>query len=170
MFGEAQRRKAVDVCFRGCVTLKKVIAELGYPSEGCLTNWMARDPRHGRRSPPYTLDVRARAAGRVIAGERCVDVAKDVGRSATSVRKRAGAYGREGIGGLMNMGDGIRVPAVDDGVFSQVGVSFWGWCRFVGLVVDSITTDHATRPSSRRRSMMLMPNSVLIRLSRYQTM
>ena len=170
MFGEAQRRKAVDVCFRGCVTLKKVIAELGYPSEGCLTNWMARDPRHGRRSPPYTLDVRARAAGRVIAGERCVDVAKDVGRSATSVRKRAGAYGREGIGGLMNMGDGIRVPAVDDGVFSQVGVSFWGWCRFVGLVVDSITTDHATRPSSRRRSMMLMPNSVLIRLSRYRTM
>ena len=131
MFGEAQRRKAVDVCFRGCVTLKKVIAELGYPSEGCLTNWMARDPRHGRRSPPpYTLDVRARAAGRVIAGERCVDVAKDVGRSATSVRKRAGAYGREGIGGLMNMGDGIRVPAVDDGVFSQVGVSFFSQVFF----------------------------------------
>ena len=55
-------------------------------------------------------------------------------------------------------------------VFRQVGVSCWGWCRFVGLVVDSITTNHATRPSSRRRSMMLMPNSVLIRLSRYQTM
>lgn len=134
VFGEAQRRKAVDVCFRGCVTLKKVIAELGYPSEGCLTNWMARDPRHGRRSPPpYTLDVRARAAGRVIAGECCVDVAKDVGRSATSVRKRAGAYGREGIGGLMNMGDGIRVPAVDDGVFSQVGVSFLVRYFFSGL-------------------------------------
>lgn len=45
-----------------------------------------------------------------------------------------------------------------------------GWCRFVGLVIDSITTDHATRPSPRRRSMMLMPNSVLMRLSRYQTM
>ena len=29
-----------------------------------------------------------------------------------------------------------------------------GWCRFVGLVIDSITTDHATRPSLRRRSMM----------------
>ena len=57
-----------------------------------------------------------------------------------------------------------------DAVFRQVGVSCWGWCRFVGLVVDSITTNHATRPSSRRRSMMLMPNSVLIRLSRYQTM
>ena len=59
---------------------------------------------------------------------------------------------------------------VAQNVFSQVGVSCWGWCRFVGLVVDSITTNHATRPSSRRRSMMLMPNSVLIRLSRYQTM
>ena len=55
-------------------------------------------------------------------------------------------------------------------VFSHVFFSGWGWCRFVGLVVDSITTNHATRPSSRRRSMMLMPNSVLIRLSRYQTM
>ncbi|MFZ3479582.1 AAA family ATPase, partial [Bifidobacterium adolescentis] len=30
----------------------------------------------------------------------------------------------------------------------------WGWCRFVGLVIDSITTNHATRPSPRRRSMM----------------
>ena len=52
----------------------------------------------------------------------------------------------------------------------QLAVEVGGWCRFVGLVVDSITTNHATRPSSRRRSMMLMPNSVLIRLSRYQTM
>ena len=55
-------------------------------------------------------------------------------------------------------------------VFNQKVPSNRGWCRFVGLVVDSITTNHATRPSSRRRSMMLMPNSVLIRLSRYQTM
>lgn len=29
-----------------------------------------------------------------------------------------------------------------------------GWCCFVGFIVDSITTNHATRPSSRRRSMM----------------
>ena len=55
-------------------------------------------------------------------------------------------------------------------VLSVYNLGLRGWCRFVGLVVDSITTNHATRPSSRRRSMMLMPNSVLIRLSRYQTM
>nr|DAV51420.1 MAG TPA: hypothetical protein [Caudoviricetes sp.] len=36
--------------------------------------------------------------------------------------------------------------------------------------LDSITTDHAARPSAPRRAMMLMPNSVLILLSRYQTM
>ena len=29
-----------------------------------------------------------------------------------------------------------------------------GRCRFVGLIIDSITTNHATRPSPRRRSMM----------------
>ena len=38
----------------------------------------------------------------------------------------------------------LRVGA-EPGVFRQVGVSCWGWCRFVGLVVDSITTNHATR-------------------------
>lgn len=34
----------------------------------------------------------------------------------------------------------------------------------------SLLFDYATSPSSRRRPMMLMPNSVLMRLSRYQTM
>ena len=34
----------------------------------------------------------------------------------------------------------------------------------------SLLFDYATSLSSRRRSMMLMPNSVLMRLSRYQTM
>ena len=32
-----------------------------------------------------------------------------------------------------------------------------GRCHFVGLVIDSITTNHATRPSLRRRSMMPVP-------------
>lgn len=108
--------------FREGMTLKKVIAELGYPSEGYLTNWIARDPRHGRRRLSYTLDVKAGAARRVIAGERCGDVAKDVGCSATSVWKWADAYEREGIGGLMNMGDGIRVPMMDDGYDDPMGL------------------------------------------------
>ena len=34
------------------------------------------------------------------------------------------------------------IQVARDAVFSQVGVSCWGWCRFVGLVVDSITTNH----------------------------
>lgn len=54
--------------------------------------------------------------------------------------------------------------------FVKLRSAFGGGAFFVGLIVGSITTDHATRPSSRRRSMMLMPNSVLMRLSRYQTM
>ena len=52
----------------------------------------------------------------------------------------------------------MRTASVNSScVFSQVGVSCWGWCRFVGLVVDSITTNHVTRPSSRRRSMIPVP-------------
>ena len=54
-------------------------------------------------------------------------------------------------------------------VFRQINLRVGDWCRFVGLLC-SCFSDYAIRPSSRRRSMMLMPNSVLIRLSRYQTM
>lgn len=88
------------------------------------------------------------------------------GRVLPRVRRAEGAArrGRRGLAG------GGRADVRHPPVFSQVGVSCWGWCRFVGLVIDSITTNHATRPSPRRRSMMLMPNSVLILLSRYQTM
>ena len=70
-----------------------------------------------------------------------------------------------------SVGDDVRKLLEDtQTVYHAAEKNAGGWCRFVGLVVDSITTNHATRPSSRRRSMMLMPNSVLIRLSRYQTM
>ena len=56
------------------------------------------------------------------------------------------------------------------GCFASIILKHLGRCCFVGLVVDSITTNHAVRPSLRRWPMMLMPNSILMRLSRYQTM
>ena len=68
------------------------------------------------------------------------------------------------------LGDATNSGSFLTGVFGLIYLFIRGWCRFVGLVIDSITTNHAIRPSLRRRSMMLMPNSVLIRLSRYQTM
>ena len=116
MFSGKQRQKAVDLYFQEGMTLKKVIAELGYPSEACLTNWIALDPRHGRgRRFSYTIDVKARAARRVVAGEHYAAVAKDVGCSATSVRKWADAYERKGIRGLMPNGDDGSIPVPDDG-------------------------------------------------------
>ena len=63
-------------------------------------------------------------------------------------------------------------PVTDDNMYAEPVSGYIekrGWCRFVGLPC-SCDFDYATRPSSRRRSMMLMPYSVLIRLSRYQTM
>lgn len=63
MFGREQGQKSVDLYFQEGMTLKKVIARLGYPSERCLTNWIAFDPRHGRRCQfSYTIDVRAGAS------------------------------------------------------------------------------------------------------------
>lgn len=116
MFSREQRQKAVDLYFREGMTVRKVIAELGYPSEGCLTSWITRDPRYRRgRRFSYTLDVKAGAARRVIAGEHYADVARDVGCSATSVWKWADAYERKGIGGLMPGGDDAHVPVSDDG-------------------------------------------------------
>ena len=60
--------------------------------------------------------------------------------------------------------------ALGSGCFASIILKHLGRCCFVGLVVDSITTNHAVRPSLRRWPMMLMPNSILMRLSRYQTM
>lgn len=88
MFGREQGQKSVDLYFQEGMTLKKVIARLGYPSERCLTNWIAFDPRHGRRCQfSYTIDVRAGGVRRVAAGERYAAVARDVGCSVTSVWK-----------------------------------------------------------------------------------
>lgn len=34
MFSMEDRRRAVDLCFTEGMTIRKVVAELGYPSEG----------------------------------------------------------------------------------------------------------------------------------------
>ena len=91
----------------------------------------------------------------------------NAGGSSDSGKKTVGFVAVGPEGGFRTANEKDIQKAFEDAGFD---LTYWGWCRFVGLVVDSITTNHATRPSSRRRSMMLMPNSVLIRLSRYQTM
>lgn len=48
MFSMENRRGAVDLCFTEGMTIRKVVAELGYPSEGALAKWVREDPaRHG---------------------------------------------------------------------------------------------------------------------------
>lgn len=47
--GGEQQRGAVDMYFTEGMTIRKVVAELGYPSEGALAKWVREDPaRHGR--------------------------------------------------------------------------------------------------------------------------
>lgn len=98
------------------MSIRKVVAELGYPSESALAKWVREDPRYARvwkRS--YTLETKARAARRVAAGEHYAAVAGDVGCSATSVWQWADAYERKGIRGLMPNGDDGSIPVPDDG-------------------------------------------------------
>ena len=45
MFSMEDRRRAVDLYFTEGMTIRKVIAELGYPSEGALVKWVREDPR-----------------------------------------------------------------------------------------------------------------------------
>ena len=39
------RRRAVDLYFTEGMTIRKVVAKLGYPSEGALAKWVREDPR-----------------------------------------------------------------------------------------------------------------------------
>lgn len=41
---------AVDLYFTQGMTIRKVVARLGYPSEGALVNWVRSDPRYERVS------------------------------------------------------------------------------------------------------------------------
>ena len=38
-------RRAVDLYFTEGMTIRKVVAKLGYPSEGALAKWVREDPR-----------------------------------------------------------------------------------------------------------------------------
>ena len=42
---EEDRRRAVDLYFTEGMTIRKVVAKLGYPSEGALAKWVREDPR-----------------------------------------------------------------------------------------------------------------------------
>ena len=45
MFSMEDRRRAVDLYFTEGMTTRKVVAKLGYPSEGALAKWVREDPR-----------------------------------------------------------------------------------------------------------------------------
>ena len=116
MFSMEDRRRAVDLYFTEGMTIRKVIAELGYPSEGALVKWVREDPRYtGACRRSYTLECKTNAARRALEGEPLARVARDAGCTPTSVYQWMRRYRSEGILGLM---DRRNAP-----VFSQVGVS-----------------------------------------------
>ena len=45
MFSREDWRRAVDLHFMEGMTIRKVVTELGYPSEGALAKWVREDPR-----------------------------------------------------------------------------------------------------------------------------
>lgn len=51
MLSMEDRRGAVDLYFTEGMTIRKVIAELGYPSEGALVKWVREDPRDAGCTP-----------------------------------------------------------------------------------------------------------------------
>ena len=67
MFSMEDRRRAVDLYFTEGMTIRKVIAELGYPSEGALVKWVREDPRYtGACRRSYTLECKTNAARRAL--------------------------------------------------------------------------------------------------------
>lgn len=108
MFSMEDRRRAVDLYFTQGMTIRKVVAELGYPSEGALAKWVRGDPRFtGACRRSYTLECKTNAARRALGGESLAVVARDVGCTPTSVYQWMRRYQSEGILGLM---DARNVP------------------------------------------------------------
>ena len=65
MFSMEDRRRAVDLYFTESMTIRKVVAKLGYPSEGALAKWLREDPRYtGACRRSYTLECKTNAASR----------------------------------------------------------------------------------------------------------
>ena len=109
MFSMEDRRRAVDLYFTEGMTIRKVVAKLGYPSEGALAKWVREDPRYSgacRRS--YTLECKTNAARRALGGEPLARGAHDTGCTLTSMYQWMRRYRSEGILGLMN---GRNAPA-----------------------------------------------------------
>ncbi|WP_291802891.1 IS3-like element ISBlo11 family transposase [Bifidobacterium sp.] len=103
MFSMEDRRRAVDLYFTEGMTIRKVIAELGYPSEGALVKWVREDPRcTGACRRSYTLECKTNAARRALEGEPLARVARDAGCTPTSVYQWMRRYRSEGILGLMD--------------------------------------------------------------------
>ena len=70
MFSMEDRRRAVDLYFTQGMTIRKVVAELGYPSEGAPAKWVREDPRYtGACRHSYTLECKTNAARRALEGE-----------------------------------------------------------------------------------------------------
>ena len=83
--GGEQQRGAVDMYFTEGMTIRKVVAELGYPSEGALAKWVREDPRYtGACRRSYTLECKTNAARRALGGEPLARVARDAGCTPTS--------------------------------------------------------------------------------------
>ena len=97
MFSMEDRRRAVDLYFTEGMTIRKVIAELGYPSEGALVKWVREDPRYtGACRRSYTLECKTNAARRALEGEPLARVARDAvarRRACTSGCAATGARG-----------------------------------------------------------------------------
>ena len=103
MFSMEDRRRAVDLYVTEGMTIRKVIAELGYPSEGALVKWVREDPRYtGACRRSYTLECKTNAARRALEGEPLARVARDAGCTPTSVYQWMRRYRSEGILGLMD--------------------------------------------------------------------
>lgn len=93
------------------MTIRKVVAELGYPSEGAVVKWVREDPcctGECRRS--YALECKTDAARRALGGESLARVARDAGCTPTSVYQWMRRYRNEGILGLMDRRN-ARAPA-----------------------------------------------------------
>lgn len=106
MYTLEQRQFAVDLWFEmyGTISLDDFVAELGWPTRPCLTNWIKKDPRYDPDRAQYnskSLPTKLEIVRRLADGETYAAVAKDYGISRVSASKFYKMYAAGGASALI---------------------------------------------------------------------
>ena len=114
MYSREKCCRAVDLYFVERLSLREVVAKLGWPSAAALAEWVRADPRFTSWIPvrTYTMEQKVRAARMMLATGDTKRVAAQIGCTSASVLSWTHAYASKGGAALIGRRDKHVPPQV----------------------------------------------------------